>query len=66
MNFEMLIGIAIFTDKALTWSEANEAIKVFARLGTPVPADIQKAFDALGEDLDEMVATAPDEVVIQA
>ena len=66
MNFEMLIGIAIFTNKALTWSEANEAIKVFARLGTPVPKEIQEAFDALGEDLDEMVATAPDEVVIQA
>jgi len=66
MNFEMLIGIAIFTDKALTWSQANEAIKIFARLGTPVPADIQKAFDNLGDELDEMVATAPLEVIVQA
>ena len=66
MNFEVLIGIAIFTEKALTWSDANEAIKIFAQTGTPVPKEIQEALDALGEDLDEMVASAPDEVVIQA
>lgn len=66
MNFEMLVGIAIFTDKTLTWSEANEAIKVLARINRPVPKEIQEAFDALGKHLDEMVVTAPDEVVVQA
>ena len=48
------------------WGRVSETIKVFALLGTSVPKEIQEAFDALGEDLDEMVATAPDEFVIQA
>jgi len=66
MNFEVLIGIAIFTEKALTWSDANEAIKIFAQTGTPVPKEIQEAFRNLGDFLDEMVATAPEEIVVQA
>ena len=66
MHFEALVGIAIFTEKVLTWSETNEAIKVFAQIGCPVDEDIKKAHDALGKYLDEMIAVAPDNVMVQA
>ena len=63
MNFEMLVGLAIFTEKAVTWSEVNEAIAEHNRRGAAVPVDILEAFNLLGVQLDDMLATAPPEVV---
>ena len=38
----------------------------FAQIGCPVDEDIKKAHDALGKYLDEMIAVAPDNVMVQA
>ena len=65
-GFEILIVQVLFTEKAITWSEVNEAIAEHTLFGIPVPGDIQEAFNLLGEDLDQMVATAPPEVVALA
>lgn len=65
-GFEILIVQVLFTEKAITWSEVNEAIAEQVLWGNTVPADIQEAFNLLGEDLDQMVATAPPEVVALA
>ena len=63
MDFEILVALAVFTEKAVTWSRVSEAIADFNRRGALVPSDIQEAFDLLGDDLDQMLATAPPEVV---
>ena len=66
MNFEMLVALAVFTNKAVTWSDVDRVIKAFARAGVEVPDDIQEAFAILEADLDHMLATAPPEVMGQA
>lgn len=66
MNFEMLVALAVFTNKAITWSDVDRVIKSFAQAGVKVPDDIQEAFAILEADLDEMLATAPPEVMGQA
>tara|TARA_B100001094_G_scaffold149278_1_gene144486 strand:- start:4763 stop:4963 length:201 start_codon:yes stop_codon:yes gene_type:complete len=66
MNFETLIALTTFTQKAITWSETNEALTAFRQIGLPVPQDIQDAFDILGENLDQDLRTAPPEVVVLA
>ena len=65
-RFEILFVQILFTEKAVTWCEVSEAIAEHNRCGVPVPGDIQEAFGLLGEDLDQMVATAPPEVVALA
>ena len=65
-GFEILIVQILFTEKAITWSEVNEAIAEQALWGLTVPTDIQEAFNLLGEDLDQMAVTAPPEVVALA
>ncbi|MDP6232067.1 MAG: hypothetical protein QF913_07855 [Nitrospinaceae bacterium] len=66
MNFKTLIALTIFTKKAITWSQTNEAINAFRQIGVPVPQDIQDAFNILGENLDQALKTAPPEVVVLA
>ena len=65
-RFEILFVQILFTEKAVTWCEVNEAIAEHNRCGVPVPEDIRKAFGLLGEDLDQMAVTAPPEVVALA
>ena len=66
MDIERMIALHLFTEEVLRWVVATAVVEILEEAGEAVPQTVRSEVDAMNNQVEHLMLTAPDWVVGRA
>ena len=66
MDIERMIALHLFTEEVLRWVVATAIVEILEEAGEAVPQTVRSEVDAMNNQVEHLMLTAPDWVVGRA
>lgn len=66
MDIERMIALHLFTEEVLRWAVATAIVEILEEAGEAVPQTVRSEVDAMNNQVEHLMLTAPDWVVGRA